>query len=174
MNLKPQDVVVLMKLFGYGESRPPYSVIASELSMSQSEVNAAVKRLQAAKLIHGAIMNERPILAASEEFLLHGVKYAFPAKRGHFVKGIPTAYAAEPLSELIDPGRDPIPVWPYEKGKIRGLSLVPLYKSVPDASMRDKVLYRRLALLDSIRDGGARERKLAERELLKSLRKGNG
>lgn len=47
---------------------------------------------------------------------------------------------------------------------------MPLYRSVPDAARRDNVLYERLAMLDAIRDGGARQRKLAEQELVKSLR----
>ena len=46
--------------------------------MSQSEVNASVKRLRSAKLVHEKDLDEGPILAAVEEFLIHGVKYAFP------------------------------------------------------------------------------------------------
>jgi hypothetical protein len=41
----------------------------------------------------------------------------------------------------------------------------PLYKSVPEAIRNDPGLYELLALLDAIRDGRARERKLAEKEL---------
>lgn len=174
MNLKPQDVVVLLKLCGYGSARPSYSLIAADLVMSQSEINAAVKRLQAAHLIHGREMGEIPILAAATEFLIHGVKYAFPAKRGHFTRGMPTSYAAEPLSRSINAGDDPIPVWPDPKGTKRGISLLPLYKSVPDAAKKDSLLYERLAILDAIRSGGARERKLAEKELIKSLKKTDG
>ncbi|MEO6485311.1 MAG: hypothetical protein ABIO54_07390 [Pyrinomonadaceae bacterium] len=142
--------------------------------MSQSEINKAVKRLQSARLIHGPESGESPIWAAAEEFLIHGVKYAFPAKRGHFTRGMPTSYAAEPLNKLISAGDDPIPVWPDPKGKKRGISLLPLYKAVPDAAKRDSLLYERLAILDAIRSGGARERKLAEKELIKSLKQTNG
>lgn len=173
--LKPQDVVVLLKLCGYAEvSRPAYSVIAEDLGISQSEINASVKRLQAAGLLNPKQLGELPILAAAEEFLIHAVKYVFPAKRGHFVRGMPTSYAAEPLNELIVAGADPIPVWPDPKGKKKGLSLMPLYRSVTDAAKRDPLLYARLAMLDAIRDSGARERKLAEKELIKSLRNSNG
>lgn len=171
MSLKPQDVVVLLKLCGYRVAmRPPYSLIADELGMSQSEINGSVKRLQSAGLVSPKELGELPVLAAAEEFLIHAVKYVFPAKRGHFVRGLPTSYAAKPLSDLIVAGEDPIPVWPDPKGKKKGISLMPLYRSVPDAARRDPVLYERLAILDAIRDGGARERKLAENELLKSLR----
>jgi hypothetical protein len=173
--LKPQDVVVLIKLCGYeAVSRPPYSVIANDLEMSQSEVNASVKRLKQANLLRPKEMGELPVIAAVEEFLVHGVKYAFPVKRGSWVRGMPTSYAAEPLNEMIIQGEDPVPVWPDPLGTKRGLSLLPLYKSVPEAAKRDPVLYARLALLDAIRDGGARQRSLAEKELIKSLRKTNG
>ncbi len=173
--LKPQDVVVLLKLCGYKTStRPPYSLIAEELGMSQSEINASVRRLQSAGLINPKELGELPILAATEEFLIHAVKYVFPAQRGHFARGMPTSYAAEPLNKLLVAGEDPIPVWPDPLGKKKGLSLIPLYRSVPDAARGDQKLYERLAMLDAIRDGGARERKLAEKELIKSLRKSNG
>ena len=176
MSLKPQDVVVLVKLCGYVASvRPPYSVIASELIMSQSEVNASVKRLQSAQLIHDKSSGELPIRAAVEEFLIHAVKYAFPAQYGaRIVRGMPTSYAAEPLTHLIDPGTNPIPVWPDSGGKKRGLCFFPLYKSVPMAAKRDPVLYSRLALIDAIRDGGARQRKIAEKQLISSLRNPDG
>ncbi len=176
ISLKPQDVLVLVKLCGYRNSgRPPYSVIAADLLMSQSEINASVKRLQSAKLVHEKDMGELPILAAVEEFLIHGVKYVFPAQYGsRIVRGMPTSYAAEPLNRLIDAGDNPIPVWPDPKGKTRGLYFYPIYRSVPEAAKQDPVLYARLAMIDAIRDGNARERKLAEEHLRRSLRDKRG
>lgn len=171
MMLKPQDIVVLLKLCGYlSGKRPSYSVMASELGMSASEVHSAVKRLCQSRLIHGLEMEERPNLTAVEEFLIHGVKYAFPAERGSLTRGIPTSYAAEPLCRLITPGNEPIPVWADPTAKTRGIELVPLYKTVPIAAKRDPKLYERLALIDALRDGRARERNMAEQELKKSLR----
>ncbi len=114
-------------------------------------------------------MDEKPNLTAVEEFLIHGVKYVFPAKRGSLIRGMPTSYAAEPLSRLINPGKEPVPVWADPLGNIRGIEIVPLYKTVPEAAKRDPKLYERLALIDAIRDGKARERNLAEQELKLSL-----
>lgn len=168
--LKPQDVVVLLKLCGYGSERPPYAQIAFDLGMSPSEVHAAVKRAQASRLVHGSEMNHRLNVGALEEFLIHGVKYAFPAERGGMTRGVPTSYAAEPLSKMIAAGDDPVPVWSHPEGKRRGVSFAPLYRTVPAAALRDPLLYQQLALVDAIRDGRARERKLAERELSKLLR----
>ena len=172
MVLKPQDVVVVMKLCRYEAGRPPFSEIAAELAMSPSEVHGAVKRAQAAHLLHGPELGGRPILSALEEFLVHGLKYAFPAERGQLTRGIPTSYAAEPLKGLIDPGADPLPVWPYGEGNARGLGFSPLYPSVPMAALRDQGLYELLALCDALRNGRSRERKIAEQELIKRLRKG--
>ena len=169
--LKPQDVVVALKLLGYAGSRPPFAQIASDLSMSPSEVHAAVKRAQAAHLLHGSELFNRPNVSALEEFLIHGIKYAFPAERGGASRGIPTGYAAEPLNRLIVPGDEPIPVWPYPKGENRGIAFAPLYRTVPIAALRDPLLYKQLALIDAIRDGRARERQLAEKELIKILRR---
>ena len=171
MNLKPQDIVVLLKLCGYvPEVRPPYAAIAAELGMSPSEIHSAVKRLQRSRLLHGPEMGEQPNITSLEEFLVHGIKYSFPAERGGLTRGMPTSYAAEPLSKLIALGDEPAPVWPDPKGTIRGVALIPLYKTVPAAAKRDPLLYARLAMVDAIRDGRSRERSLAENELRNSLK----
>ena len=172
MVLKPQDVYIVLKIVASG-SRRPYAQLANELSMSPSEVHASVKRAQSAKLIHGPELRNRANLAALEEFLVHGLKYAFPANHGEFTRGVPTSYAAEPLSDVIGQGKDPIPVWPYAQGKHRGIAFEPLYKTAPDAAIRDPVFYQYLALSDALRDGRARERKYAEQELHRRFRKLN-
>jgi len=168
--LKPQDVAVVLQLCRHRPPRPPYSQIASELSMSSSEVHAAVKRAQASRLLHGAELGERPNLAAIEEFLAHGLKYAFPAERGAPTRGVPTSYAAEPLRQVIAPGDEPPPVWPYPTGSLRGITFEPLYKQAPKAALRDPAFYEFLALVDALRDGRARERKLAIEMLVSRLR----
>jgi len=66
------------------------------------------------------------------------------------------------------------PVWPWPEGNTRGIGLEPLYKSVPRAALRDPNLYQFLALVDAIRDGRARERKIAERDLVHRLRATHG
>src|SRR5258706_16233208 len=129
MGLKPQDVYVALKIVAGGSSRAPYSQLASELVMSPSEVHACVKRAQASYLLHGPSLQNRPNIAALEEFLVHGLKYVFPAERGELTRGVPTSYAAEPLRNMITTGNEPIPVWPYEEGKQRGIAFAPLYKT---------------------------------------------
>ena len=170
MILKPQDVVVTLKLLAYRSTRPTFSQIAADLAISQSEVHGAVKRAQASHLLHGPDIFDRPNVSSLEEFLIHGVKYAFPAERGGPSRGMPTSYAAPPLNALIALSDEPIPVWPHSEGTKRGTAFTPLYKTVPIAAIRDSTLYELLALVDAIRDGRARERQLAEQELIKMLR----
>jgi hypothetical protein len=165
MQLKPQDVVVLIKLLEYEDSRPTYAQIAKELFMSASEVHAAVQRAAQARLFNMNESGGKPNRLALEEFLVHGLKYAFPAERGELTRGVPTAHAAEPLNRKIAADGDPPPVWPSPDGKTRGYSFAPLYKTVPKAALRDPYLYEVLALIDAIRNGRARERQIAEKEL---------
>lgn len=168
--LKPQDVVVLLKLLKAGGKRPTYAQLAHDLFMSPSEVHASIRRARAARLIHGPELGDRPNVKALEEFLIHGVKYAFLPERGGMIRGLPTASAAEPLSHQLTQ-EEPSPVWPFAgEGSKRGYALMPLYKKAPQAALKDPELYQLLALVDAIRDGGARERELATRELSTRLR----
>jgi hypothetical protein len=44
-SLRPQNVLVLVKLLSYRGRRPPMAQMGLELSISSSEVHAALKRL---------------------------------------------------------------------------------------------------------------------------------
>ena len=143
--------------------------IAHDLSISSSEVHAALKRLVNSRLVASDAEGNRPLIPAVGEFLLHGLKYAFPARRGELTRGMPTSYAAPPLSRHIARGSDPPPVWPDPEGEERGITLQPLYSAVPKAARRDPFLYELMALIDALRDGRARERQLAEKELVDRL-----
>lgn len=110
-------------------------------------------------------------MKAVEEFLIHGVKYAFPVQRGEATRGVPTAYAAPPLDGRIASEGDLPPVWPDAEGDVRGVTLEPLHRAAPKAARGDPALYEILALIDALRDGRARERQLAETELSARLRR---
>jgi hypothetical protein len=169
--LRPLDLVVLLKL-SLAEGRPPYLQLAHDLFLYPSEVYSSVKRSRASQLLQGRELGDRLNRSAFLDFLLHGVRYAFPPVRGTLTRGVPTAYAAPPLSLSIAPGDDPPPVWPLSTGQVRGLSFSPLHKNVPRAALADTRLYELLALVDALRGGGARERVLAASELSKRIRKG--
>lgn len=141
-----------------------------DLSMSGSEIHAAVKRARSSHLLHGTELREQPNLSALEEFLIYGIQYAFPAQRGEPARGVPTSYAAEPLSKFVASGEELPLVWPFVKGSARGVAFEPLYKHAPAAALRDPIFYEYLALADALRDGRVRERKLAGEMIVKRLR----
>lgn len=165
MNLKPQDVFVLLKIVALDHAPWSYSQLAYELGMSASEVHAGVKRALEASLMKLDDGWGHPDEAALSEFLVHGLKYVFTPERGGIAVGMPTAQAAAPLSRLLPPSDEPPPVWPDPEGSVRGVEFSPLYKSVPQAARRDPRLYELLALADAVRAGPSVVYELAVREL---------
>lgn len=156
--LKPQDVVVVSKLASSPE-RQSYAGMGQDLFMSASEVHCGVKRLIYAGLVKGGSLEVNR--SALQDFLRYGVPYAFPARAGEVTRGIPTAWAGPPLRDRFRSGNELPPVWPDPEGKERGVSLEPLYRTVPQAVRRNDSLYAILTLIDALRIGRARERNLA-------------
>jgi hypothetical protein len=168
MNLLPQDVLIMIKVAVSCPEGWTYSTIAYELGMSPSMVHGGVKRATQARLFDPN--SRRPRSKALEEFLIHGVKYAFPPDIGSLTRGIPTAFASPALEGKLAYNSEEIYVWPYAGGNRRGISFSPLYKSVPEIATKDEKLYAALGLVDAIRLGRARESKLAEKLLIEMLR----
>lgn len=131
-------------------------------------MHRALKRLAVARLFDER--RQRVNLSQAEEFLLHAVKYVFPAVLEGESRGMPTAWAAEPLaSHIASPAGSLPPVWPDARGRQRGLVLRPLHEAVPEAARRDPALGERLALVDALRVGDARAREVASRLLVERL-----
>src|SRR5271166_1885892 len=177
MELCPQDVVVVLKLLASGFNPWSYAKLGEALAMSASQVFTSVSRAEAAHLLgafnipsppgkRGRGMLPEPNRSNLKEFLVHGVKYAFPVTRGGPTRGMATAEAAPPLREHFPQPFPLPPVWPFAEGTTRGLEFSPLYRNVPQAASRDPRLYELLALLDAIREGRAREREIAIGELV--------
>lgn len=169
--LKPQDLVVLLRLSLAREQVPGYAELAADLGLTASEAHAALERARMAQLVRKE-QGRPPVLLrdALRQFVLFGARYAFPAVRGEATRGLPTAYAAAPLRSLIaQPPAEPPPVWPHPKGTVRGVALYPLYPSVPGAAAKNAALYELLALFDALRAGAARERKIAGELLAERL-----
>ncbi len=163
MILKPQDVLICLKMALQQERGWSYQLLAETLFLSASEAFAGAKRAEEARLVD--LKRKIVYRNALLEFLVHGVKYAYPPKRGGLTRGVPTGYAAPPLDRLFSTVQGPPPVWPALDGSVRGYEFSPLYPSVPKAAEADEKLYELLALVDAIRDGRAREASLAAEEL---------
>ena len=162
ITLRPQDVVVLLRLSLERGAALTYAALANELRLTASEIHAGVERAIAAQLAQkDAAGRPMVLLEQLRLFVQHGLRYCFPATRGEITRGIPTSYAAAPLNTLIVQSSDPAPVWPYKAGTARGAALYPLYPTVPEAALANPALYELLALVDAVRGGSLRERALA-------------
>lgn len=167
MVLKPQDLLILLKIIARAGDAWSYGSLAVELAMSPAEVHSGVKRAIRARL---AMPGEsgapaRPVLRALEEFVIHGAPYVFIAEHGEISRGVATAWAAPMFgNDFVETSELPL-VWPHPDGKSRGQSLTPLYRAAPYAALQDERLYELLALVDMLRIGRARERNLARERL---------
>ncbi len=169
MILKPQDVLVVLKLVTLEQAQWTYNELAVDLSMSSSEVHAAVKRSITAHLLTSIKENITVNKSALKEFLCHGLKYVFVPERGEMTRGMPTIYNVPPLNGILLSSDEPCPIWPDPMGETRGTAFSPLYKSVPKAARKDQELYALLSLVDAIRGGRAREKEMAVHEIRRKL-----
>jgi len=169
MILKPQDILVLLKLIALKRQPWSYAWLGVNLNMSVSQLHSAIRRSLLAKL---AVKNGDeivPNIRNMEEFLIHGVKYVFVPEKGGLCRGMPTAYAAPPLLKKFVSSSEPPPVWPDPEGEVRGVAFSPIYKLAPKAASSDAELYELLVLVDAIRGGSAREIDFGVKELKKRL-----
>ena len=125
-------------------------------------MNEALKRAE-----HAAVqpVQRQVSVSAFEEALVHGIRYFMAAERGALTRGIPTSWATLPLVNMLTASEEPPPVWPDPNGTVRVVALRPLHHSVAQAVKGDSALYEMLALIDALREGGAKERRFAEVEL---------
>jgi hypothetical protein len=187
--MKSQDIVILLKLVSLEQEKKEdsahtrqgsrreelYSVrgLEAALGISKTEVNASIKRSLASGLAvkSRASGQATPNRRNLHNFIVHGLRFVFPAKPGAMTRGIPTAFAAAPLRNLLISAGAFIYVWPYAKGKDLGQSVIPLFRSVPQAAQKDDRLYEYLALVDAVRLGNQREAGLAAERLSERLLK---
>ena len=165
--LRPQDILVLLKLLASQGREWRQVDLAQELGLSQYEISAALMRAEYCGFLDRS--KKRLNKSALEEFLLHGLKYVYPAKPGAVCRGVPTAHSALPISKKIVSSPHDQYVWPHDDGEVRGQGIPPLYASAPEAARKDPKLHELLALVDALRIGRARERQIAADELKRRL-----
>lgn len=186
--MKGQDIVILLKLARLEEQEsnsegfPRLSAwedlfsargLEASLGISKSEVNASINRSISSGLAFKDHESGRPKPNRRNlyNFIVHGLKFVFPAKPGAISRGIPTAFSAPMLKHLLVSAGEYIYVWPYAHGKDMGQSVEPLFKSVPGAVQDQDGLYEYLALVDALRLGRPREAGLAAKRLEERLLK---
>jgi len=157
-SLRPFDVAVALRLLLEPEDR--YEPLANALATSTSAAHRAVARLQHAGICEPASRTINQ--SACREFLVHGVRYAFPPVHGPERLGMPTAASHPELAALV--GHESAMktlVWPMEGGSVRGETLVPLFKGVTKVAARDARLHHLLACVDVLRVGSTEQRAAA-------------
>lgn len=153
--MRPADLLILLGLL-----RPDLpedlSVrsLAGELHLPQAAVQRSLGRLGETPAYDPS--RKRVSRAAAEELFLHAVPFVAPARLGVPTRGLPTAWAAAPLSEQLSESSELPPVWPDARGEVRGLAVAPLHDAVPELARNDPWMYEVLALVDGLRIGDAR------------------
>lgn len=145
--------------------------LARMTGISKSQVALSLARCYDVGLAEPQRFSEIPRINATAlgEFVIYGLKYVFPAKRGALTRGIATAWAAPALKGSISSAGETPLVWPDARGNTKGMTVEPIHESVPIAVKQDVNLYKFLALTDSIRIGLARERAISSELLRKML-----
>ena len=165
--LKPQDVLSACKIYALEIARQEwsYALLAREVGLSQGEAHNAVLRCHLAQII-------TPGDTVSKRILRDVLAVALPrmcfAIRGSTVLGVPTGVHAPVIASQFghrDPGEAPL-VWAVTDDAnkdmlVKGLSLEPIYPSVPLAACNDSLVYELLALVDVIRTGSSQDRQTA-------------
>ncbi len=163
--MRPQDIVILLKIVVFRSAHWQNKQLAEQLCISASEVSESLNRSALAGLLSD---DKRKVYTnALLEFVQHGLHYVFPAAPGAMVNGIYTAHSHQFMKNHFKSEINY--VWRYEKSKVRGLMIEPLYDKAVEAVQKDEQLYKMLALTDIFRVGRVREIKFAAAEFKKML-----
>lgn len=166
--MRPQDVVVLLRILTFPTSAWQGKDLAAALLISPAEISDALRRCQYARLLEpdGRTVHQEALLW----FLKYGLPYVFPAHPTDFVLGTPTAWNAVPELAALR-GTTELPyVWADPEGTTWGLAINPLYPTTPAAARLDTSWHQLLALLDVLRLGAVSQRHDVQKLLSKKLR----
>lgn len=155
ITVRPSDIVVALQLTLTQSAQ--FKTLSEYTSISTGECHNAVRRLRLAQLLHAD--ERRPARDALCEFIVHGVPYAFPATRGPTAPGVATAHSSPAFRGIVD--SPDVIVWAHAGGSARGDSLVPIYPAAPTLPDLNPALYELLTIVDALRVGTTRLRKVA-------------
>jgi hypothetical protein len=162
--LLPEDIAVVLAL---AEQDRHWSLVLPHLRalISTEKLDEALRRLAAARLCHPRLeIVVLPALARA----LQGVPFLFPAQLGALSRGVPTAWCEPSVQaelRLFLGSTEQRVVWSDADGEGEGRALEPLAPWVPSLAREDPGFSRRMALLEILRVGRARERTWATARL---------
>lgn len=163
--MRPQDVVILLKIISLGDQPWHMKDLAFSLEISASEVSVSLNRSQIAGLLD--VTKKNVSRQAFMQFIQYGLRYVFPQIPGTMVIGVPTAHSHPFYKSQITSETNY--VWPDNSGSIRGFAIQPLHPGVTKAVAKDQTLYKLLASIDILRVGRSREISLAIEVLKKHI-----
>lgn len=155
--------------------------LSESIVISKSEVSECLKRLIKVgllivnssfplKRLNLEEMTWKTNKKALLELILYSFQYFFHTEVSSVDIGIPTVFNNKKLSEYLSYSSSLPYIWPAQSYRsISGLSIQPLHKSVPYASLEDNFLYEIFSLIDVFRIGSPREKKIAENLLREYL-----
>ena len=165
MSIKSQDVLVVCKLLCIGDEEWGFAKLAKSLWISVGAAHNAISHLRAAGLVlerGGEAVVARKRLF---DFLVHGVPRTFYAVKSGITRGMATGLdSSHQISGATNAGITVADatrmVWPVPNGKASGEGLEPIYATVPKAAAADAKLYELLSLVDAVRAGNSKERRV--------------
>lgn len=171
--LSPTDIYILAGALANDGEGLTLRQLARTLHVDHTLVHRALRRAEAAGLYRP---DSKTVNRANfEELIAHAGRFIAPARLGELTRGVPAAWAAEPISNIIrQPAQEPPPVWPDARGGVRGQALEPLHPAAVQASRKSPALAALLSIIDSLRAGDTRVRKLAADSLHETLRQTAG
>jgi len=134
--MRPQDIVLLLKILCYGSKSWYNKELANDLFLSPSEVSNSLQRNAMCGLLDSEKKKVR--VQALFEFLIYGIQYVFPEGVSNLSRGIPTAHSHPFMRSHL--ASDQIYVWPDPESEEKGLSVQPLYRGVVNAIKKDEKL----------------------------------
>jgi hypothetical protein len=153
--LRPSDVVVALQLTISPSAQ--FQQLAESTGISAGECHNAVRRLRLSGLV---LPEERSASSdAMHQFVVQGLPFAFPSIVGPGIMGVVTAHSSPAFRGIIE-SPDHF-VWADADGPVRGQSLIPLFPGAPALASRNPPLYELLTIVDALRVGTTRVRKVA-------------
>jgi hypothetical protein len=154
--LKPCDIAICFAISRNGVGS--FAALGRCVRISTGEAFNGSRRLRQAGLVSEDLKTvavERLI-----RFCVHGVPIAFAPTFGPNVLGVPTGLGASPFAGLVE-GSATL-VWPDPTGSAEGEAISPLYPGAIHTPSRSTEVYELLTIVDVLRTGQARDRRLAE------------
>ena len=102
MQLKPQDLLVALKLVAWGDQRWTYARLAQELGLSASEAHACVKRgVQAGLLLDNTLAAPPPVAPAGVQESMAAYRVRARPRRARMAVGQADASAPAPADNAV-------------------------------------------------------------------------